>query len=503
MKKATLSLALALPFALAFAEARADLPLPDAPVQLVVPDASALDAALGGGLRAALEGDLPASDPVAAAWRRTRVGGKLESQWALFTKDLSITWKDLMALKPRSLGFALLAVGDLEAVLAVETPLAQLTLALPAGAEKAHRGAAYHLVSKGGGDESTAARRLGLAWARVDGTLLLATSERALLLSLDAAVEKKSTKAFLPGLASLRLDLDQLWRDLYFRREFLFEGERSKGVLLAALRSEAGSLVEVREGVLESAAPAFSWPTEGRAVAASGYETDASRFLSALRGGLLEPVPSLSDRPVAAKKPLPDATAGADRYLVDITKAAPADARGEEGELPQWAQLVKGLGLTGFGWELGTDGVRRLVLKAPPSTDARFAELARLTSARRAGRAAEVKGEVQVGPDLPAVAWLRTGDYLWLARQRAELQGVPTPAVSSDLVRWSRLDLKAMAEEGKLWAKAEGVFSPDQTRPFSDRILGLLGWVPRTSSIAVERKAANGRFTERVVFVSK
>ncbi len=54
------------------------LPLPEAPLVLVVPDAPALDRALAGGFRSALSGEMKENDPLAAAFRRTRVGGKLE-----------------------------------------------------------------------------------------------------------------------------------------------------------------------------------------------------------------------------------------------------------------------------------------------------------------------------------------------------------------------------------------------------------------------------------------
>ena len=42
--------------------------------------------------------------------------------------------------------------------------------------------------------------------------------------------------------------------------------------------------------------------------------------------------------------------------------------------------------------------------------------------------------------------------------------------------------------------------APEETRPFSDRILGLLGWIPETKAITVERKKTADGWTERVVF---
>src|SRR5262249_19132966 len=154
---------------------------------------------------------------------RTRVGAKLVAEWDKLSKDASLDWNGLMSVKPRALGLALLSAGDLEAVLALETPLAELPLALPPGEAKTHPRAAYHLVSKGAGDDKTGARRLGLAWARSKGVLLLATSEHALVLALDRSLDGAGATAFLPGLASLRLDLAALRKDLYFRREFLFD----------------------------------------------------------------------------------------------------------------------------------------------------------------------------------------------------------------------------------------------------------------------------------------
>src|SRR6185369_5931018 len=108
------------------------------------------------------------------------------------------------------MGISLLAVGDLEAVLAIRTPLAELPIKLPAGTEKNHRGAAYRVASPGAGDDRTAARRIGLAWARADGVLLIATSERALKLALDRSLAKEGVSSFLPGLVSMKLDLDAL-----------------------------------------------------------------------------------------------------------------------------------------------------------------------------------------------------------------------------------------------------------------------------------------------------
>jgi hypothetical protein len=70
-------------------------------------------------------------------------------------------------------------------------------------------------------------------------------------------------------------------------------------------------------------------------------------------------------------------------------------------------------------------------------------------------------------------------------------------------VRWSHLDLDAVRAEEGPWRDAEGASFEGNVRPFSDRILGLLGWVPKTTSVAIERRQEGERFRERVVFASR
>lgn len=489
------------------APSAAPLPLPDGPVVVLISDVQAFDRALSGGFRKALTGELPSSDPVAAGWRQTRVGGKLESQWALFTKDLPLDWNALMKLQPSEIGITLLSVGDLETVLALRTASASAVLRLPAGTEKTHRGAAYRVVARGAGDQKTALRRMGLAWAESRGILLIATSERALQLALDRSLAGQGAAGFLPGLVSMKLDVEALRKDLYFRREFLFAEGLSgpeKGTIRAALRSESDTLVEVREGSGAIRPAAGAWKTDGRDVVAAGWETDPSRFFMALRRGFLESVPEPKALPVASLMPLPDANAtAADPYLVDLTRPLSDEkAGGEPGELPEWAAHLKEAPVDGWGWEIARGGARRLVVKRPADDDARFVALALATATRRAGAARAEKGELRVGPDLPAFAWERRGSWLWIAASREDLAGVVEPASDGGLVRWSQLDLAAVAREGKDWTRAEGVFSPDRARPFSDRILGLLGWAPKVSAIFVERRAAPNGWTERVVLTS-
>ncbi len=504
MKKALALFALLLAASPAAGQAKAALPLPEGPVVLLISDVPAFDHALSGGFRKGLSGALPASDPVAAGWRQTRVGGKLESQWALFTKDLPLDWGSLMKLQPSEIGVTLLSVGDLETVLAVRTASAAAVLKLPGGTAKDRRGMAYRVVARGAGDLRAASRRMGLAWAESNGVLLIATSEKALQLALDCSLAGEGVRGFLPGLVSLKLDVAALRKDLYFRREFLFaEGVSGSetGTILAALRAEGEALVEVREGTDASRAAAPAWKIDGRDLAAAGWETDGSRLFGALRRGLLESVPEPKALPVASLKPLPDANStAADPYLVDLTRAAPDEkAGGEPGELPEWAAHLKESPVDGWGWEIGKSGARRLVVKRPVEGDARLVALALAMAARRAGVARRERSELRVGPDLPAFAWERRGAWLWIAASREDLAGIVEPSADGSLVRWSWLDLSAVAREGKDWARAEGVFSPERARPFSDRVLGLLGWAPGIATISVERCASPAGWTERVV----
>ncbi len=483
------------------------LPLPEAPVVVVSTDPAALDRALAGGFRRALSGTLQEDDPVARGLRQTRVGGKLDDQRALLAADLPLSWTEIAATKPTALGLALLSAGDLEAVLAIRTPLAQLPFALPAGEARSRNGVPYAFVARGAGDERTLDRRMGLAWARLDGTLIVATSERALHLALDRAAAGKGFGAFLPGLVSARLDLAALRADRYFRREFLFaEGVRGtdRGILLCAMRADDGRLVEVREGESASAPEAPRWSLDGRGVAAAGWEADGGRFPAALRRGLLEPLPAPSDRPRLARRPLPDPDAAqGERYLVDLTRAVPPEGEADAAELPRWAALFRELKLEGWGWEVGADGARRLLARIPKGHEAAFLALARETLARRAGRAGASPTAFTVGPSLPALAWSRRGDWLWLAADEAHLTKAPDPAAEAGLVRWSRLDLDAVRAERVAWRDAEGASFEGNVRPFSDRILGLLGWAPKSSAVAVERRQEGSRFRERIVFSSR
>ena len=501
MNRAVPMLLSSLLLSLPAAAAPETLPLPNAPVMLRIGDVGAFDRALSGGLRKAMSGRLPAIDPAGAAWRRTRVGGKLEAQWAQLSADIGLGWPELMALKPTEIGLAVLSPGNLETVLAVRTPLAVLPWKLPGGTAKVHAGTSYHLVVRGAGDDRTLDRRLGLAWARTGGVLLIATSERAILLALE-----RSGESLFPaepsGFAQLRLDMDELRKDRYFRREYLFpEGRSATGIVFCALRADDGGLVELRDGESGAAPPAGRWATAGRHVQGAGWESDGARLFPALRRAFLEPVPSPSLHPGLTTQPLPstEGLAG-EKYQVDLTRPVTAANKPGDAELPEWSAFLGGLSIAGWGWELDESGAVRLVVQMPPQHDGRFLDLAVASLQRRSGLVSREGSVLRVGPGLPALAIRRTGDWLWIGRRPEELEGLPVPARDGDLVRWGAVDAALLKREARGWAEAEGAFSPDTTRPFSDRILGLLGWAPALRAVSVERRVTGSRFQEKVVF---
>ncbi len=493
--------------AVLFLQAQVPLPLPDGPVRLVIPEASALDAALKGGYREFLNGEPREGDPLVAAWRRTQVGTKLEDQWGRLAGDLPWTWDTIRKLQPKSVGLAILEVGHLEAVLVIETPLAQLPVALPRGQARTHGGVAYALVAKGAADGSEDKdRRMGLAWARMGNRLILATSERALKLAVDEALAGRGFAAPLAGLVSMELNLEALRRDRYFRREFPFPEGPEKGRIRAALRKENGQMVEVREGANEPRKGVFSF--SGAGFAAAGWQAEGEAFWPTFRRACLEPVPVLVDEPVAAVAPLPLAgpQVGEDRYAVDFTKpkARVGGAKSEEGDLAPWKTLLARQPITSWGYALSPDGARRVVFPWPATLDAEFLEACRATVARRAGRATVRKvgdvQEVRVGPELPALALRRTGGLLWVGASARDLKDLPEPRAEADLIRWAQVDLASARAESKRWAKVEGPARPEQVRPLSDRVLGLLGWMPATRSLRVERHRTSAGWTETVTF---
>ena len=485
--------------------AETGLPLPPAPVRVVVPDVAALDAALSGGYRRALLGEPEEGDPLVAAWRQSPVGSKLEAQWGYLSGDLPWTWEQVMTLKPRALGLALLSAGSLEAVLVVDTPLATLPAPLPRGKSKSHGGVSYALVARGAGDGESGDRRPGLAWARHGGRLFLATSERGLLLALDEALVGRGAPAFLPGLVSLELDLPALREDRYFRREFPWPPGLERGRVRAALRLEGGRLVEVREGTGEPAPPAFAF--DAPEAAAAAWESDGDLLWPALRAGLLEPIPSPLDRPLPPLRPLPSAApeAAADRYLVRLDRPPVGpSAPWEEGDIAMWRALLASRPAPGWGYRLGKDGERALVFAWPTAAMAELEAACRATVERRSGPVDAVTvgdaRELRAGPGLPVLAVRRTGDFVWIGSSARALAAVATPRAAGEVSRWARLDLRAVRVESERWARAEGPAAPERVRPFSDRVLGLLGWMPSTTTLALERRESPAGWSERLVF---
>ena len=479
------------------------LPLPEAPLRLLIPDAKAFDAALTGGYRAFLTGQAPQGDPLVSAWRKSQVGSKLEDQWGKLSGDLPWTWTTIQQLQPRSLGLALLEVGHLEAVLVLETAL---PAGLPAGTPRTRGGVAYALVAPGAPDPGADPdRRMGLAWARLGPNLILATSERAMLRAIDEAQSGRTFAPALDGLACLELDLDALRKDRYFKREFPWPEGPERGRVRAALRREAGGLVEVREGASEPRGSVYTF--QSPAHAASGWEPEGTPFWPAFRRGLLEPVPAPAELPVPGLTPLPAATPGqADRYAVNFTTplAVPGTQAWEEGDLAGWKALFARQPVSSWGWWLGHDGVRRLVLPWPQALDGDFLACCRASLVRRCGQATVTRTgdlmELRVGPGLPALALRRSGAFLWVAPTGADLRDLPTPARAEGVVRWARADLGAVRAEGARWAKVEGPPRPEVVRPLSDRVLGLLGWMPGITILEVERRRTATGWTERVVF---
>ena len=89
---------------------------------------------------------------------------------------------------------------------------------------------------------------------------------------------------------------------------------------------------------------------------------------------------------------------------------------------------------------------------------------------------------------------------MWVAPAARHLDTVREPQPSADIVRWARVDLAAVRAEAARWQRAEGPGSPEETRPLSDRVLGLLGWVPQTTSLTLERRKTPDGWSERLVF---
>ena len=100
----------------------------------------------------------------------------------------------------------------------------------------------------------------------------------------------------------------------------------------------------------------------------------------------------------------------------------------------------------------------------------------------------------------PSLALRRTGALLWVGASARDLKDMPQPKAEADLIRWAQVNLDAVRAESSRWAKVEGPARPEQMRPLSDRVLGLLGWMPSTRSIRVERHRTAAGWSETVTF---
>lgn len=495
------------------APATVGLPLPAAMIRLAIPDVRAFDAALGGGFKKALYGTLPEDDGVARGFAQSQVGAKLHDQWTRFHGDTALSFQTLIELQASSAALAVLNIGHMEMVLVLETPLAALPDIFEAGTSRIDSGRTYHLVRTGAADEGASGEtRMGLAWSKDRGLLVMTTSERAMKLALSAVAQGERFTPKLPGLAGLELDLDALRDDLYFKRDFLFGtlpgASESRGKVSAALRLESGRLVEVREGAA-SATGQRGAVFEAKDAVASGWIGDASTLLAELRRGVLEPVPNPAARPQLAIAPLPAARAASaeDRYAVSVEVPAllPGGSSSETAEIEAWSALLSAQPLAGFGYLVTPSRARLIAIPWPKEKDADLSALLEATLTRRGARLvpASATGDSRqyvLGPGLPVLAYRRMGEFIWLAPSAADLRFAPAIAWSNEVTRFSKLSLQAARDEGRRWARIEGPRSSENVRPLADRVLGLLGWMPAVRTLEVERRVTGSAFKERVVF---
>jgi hypothetical protein len=212
-------------------------------------------------------------------------------------------------------------------------------------------------------------------------------------------------------------------------------------------------------------------------------------------------VPPLTALPAAAGETT-------DRYLVRLDRpSAQPGAAWEEGELAQWRELLARRPAPGWGWLLDHAGGRAVVFAWPQKQHAEIEGACRATLARRGGRVQEARVdgllELRVGPGLPTLALRRSGEFVWIGSSAATLAALGVPRPAGDVVRWGRVDLAAARVHAERWGRAEGPAAPERVRPFSDRVLGLLGWMPSVREVSVERRQSEDRWTERVRFESR
>jgi hypothetical protein len=489
------------------------LPLPAAMIRLAIPDVRAFDAALGGGFKKALYGTLAEDDGVARGFLQSQVGAKLQDQWTRFRGENALSFQTIKDLQATSLALAVLSIGNMEMVLVVRTPLAALPDIFEEGTSTIDHGRTYHLVRTGAADEGASGEaRMGLVWSRDQGLLVIATSERAIKLALAAWSGGERFSPKLAGLTSLELDMDLLQKDLYFKRDFLFgsvsEAADARGVIHAALRLEEGRLVEVREGNLTQTGQRGA-VFEAPDAVASGWIGDPKDLLAELRRGVVEPLPAPGANPQIGVGPLPPAKAASadDRYATNIEVPRSEDGvlPNEAAELDVWRALLALKPAPGFGYLVMKTKARLLAMPWPKEKDAEFAALLEATLTRRGARlAASPSGPdgklYLMGPGLPVLAYKRSGDFIWISPSLAELRTAPAVSWSSDVVRFSKLNLVAARGEASRWARVEGPRSSDTVRALSDRVLGLLGWMPSVRTLEVERRVAGNAFRERLVF---
>ena len=488
------------------AAASAGVPLPPAPVRIVIPDR--------GGLRCIPDRSVPPrphrsarrGDPVVAAWRRSQVGAKLEDQWSKLAGRSSVDLDHDPGAPPEG--------GRLR-------PARRRRPRRRDGGRRRRRGPARALEARNGegpwrnplsgGGRSAPPRgpaKPNVAWGwpgpRPRDRLFLATSEEALTLALDELLAGRSFEAPLAGLVSVDLDAEALAKDRYFRREFLFGPTAPAGHVRAALRLEGGHLVEVREGQGD---PGPAGAIVRGAWRGGGRLGNRTRRRSSMRSGAgsSSPWPRGPTGP-SAHSPLPSATpASTDRYLVDLRRPPAAAIAWEEGDVALWRDLLRKNPVSGWGYALGADGSRRIVFRWPESLDADLLALCSASVARRGGLTATVDVRRREGdPRRPRPAGARAAPH------REAICGWREARPSSSTRRRRHPRPTSFAGRGWTWRRcgprrlggprAEGPSAPERVRPFSDRILGLLGWMPETKSLEIERRRSPKGWTERVVF---